>query len=97
VHVNSVAPPQRYDGTGGEHSRTWTDGPGNPPAQAQRHATTPSEECMMVVESSCLQCSVPLRLPIEQLQNTTVPVNWMQCGQCGHVMSIEWTPPPAIQ
>ena len=38
----------------------------------------------MVVESSCLQCSVPLRLPIEQLQNAAVPVNRMQCGQCGH-------------
>ena len=97
VHVNSVAPPQRHGGTGGEHSRTWTDGPGNPPAQAQRHATTPSEECMMVVESSRLQCSVPLRLPIEQLQNAAVPVNRMQCGQCGHVMSIEWTRPPPIQ
>ena len=96
VHATSVAPPQPHDGTdGGEHSHPWTDGPGNPPAQAQRHATAPqpSEERVMVVESSCLQCSVPLRLPVEQLQNATVPVNRMQCGQCGHVMSIEWTPP----
>ena len=64
VHATSVAPPQPHDGTDGEHSSPWTDGPGNPPAQAQRHATAPqpSEERVMVVESSCLQCSVPLRL-----------------------------------
>ena len=95
VHAKAVTPPQPRDGTGGEHSRAWTDGPRNLLAQAQRHATAPqpSEERVMVVESSCLQCSVPLRLPVEQLQNATVPVNRMQCGQCGHVMSIEWTPP----